>query len=326
MSKKITNKVESESVLNEEKEQQVVVEKKLKISDISGMNRGNINLSLGGLNSVAFLSQDQIKEIFEDPNTAQKTISNYFLKIKNIDKTNLEKIIKLGKKIKPYNKDFKNITSNILAIKKFDNYNYSNHIQLDYTDIKSEFQTIENSINNLIEYVGETKLNTKKLIIEKDNFITLKDYYINLITLYNNMIDNKEIIIEIDKMVCKIRDLMQITLYYNGIVCRQKLAGNIILMIYQIDFRMVFIEPFRFLATGNEMYFPNPRGKFVNTPEPILQKAVIPETGIRNTILCIALFPGMLFKFKLPFGVIHINPCNHKIYIHALVLNFINRY
>ena len=167
--------------------------KKLKISDISGMNRGNINLSLGGLNSVAFLSQDQIKEIFEDPNTAQKTISNYFLKIKNIDKTNLEKIIKLGKKIKPYNKDFKNITSNILAIKKFDNYNYSNHIQLDYTDIKSEFQTIENSINNLIEYVGETKLNTKKLIIEKDNFITLKDYYINLITLYNNMIDNNNI-------------------------------------------------------------------------------------------------------------------------------------
>ena len=167
--------------------------KKLKISDISGMNRGNINLSLGGLNSVAFLSQDQIKEIFEDPNTAQKTISNYFLKIKNIDKTNLEKIIKLGKKIKPYNKDFKNITSNILAIKKIDNYNYSNHIQLDYTDIKSEFQTIENSINNLIEYVGETKLNTKKLIIEKDNFITLKDYYINLITLYNNMIDNNNI-------------------------------------------------------------------------------------------------------------------------------------
>jgi len=167
--------------------------KKLKISDINGTNRGNINLSLGGLNSVAFLSQDQIKEIFEDPSTAQKTISNYFLKIKNIDKTNLEKIIKLGKKIKPYNKDFKNITSNILAIKKFDDYNYSGYSQLDYTDIKSEFQTIENSINNLIEYVDDTNLNSEKLVIEKDNLIKLKDYYLNLITSYNKLIDNNNL-------------------------------------------------------------------------------------------------------------------------------------
>ena len=34
MSKKVTNKVESESVLEEEKKQQVVMEKKLKLSDI----------------------------------------------------------------------------------------------------------------------------------------------------------------------------------------------------------------------------------------------------------------------------------------------------
>ena len=50
------------------------------------------------------------------------------------------------------------------------------------------------------------------------------------------MINNIEIIIEIDKVVCKIRNLVQITLYYNRIVCRQKLIGNIILMIYQINF------------------------------------------------------------------------------------------
>lgn len=41
--------------------------KKLEISDIMGQNRDDINISLGGLSSVAFLNQDQIKEIFENP-------------------------------------------------------------------------------------------------------------------------------------------------------------------------------------------------------------------------------------------------------------------
>ena len=41
--------------------------KKVNISDMEAENRGGINISLGALNSVAFLTQDEIKDIFENP-------------------------------------------------------------------------------------------------------------------------------------------------------------------------------------------------------------------------------------------------------------------
>ncbi len=49
--------------------------KDLKISNVKGKNRGGIDISMGGLSSTTVLTQDQIKEIFEDPKKAQDKIA-----------------------------------------------------------------------------------------------------------------------------------------------------------------------------------------------------------------------------------------------------------
>ncbi len=164
--------------------------KNLKISDISAENRGGINLSLGSLNSVAFLTQDEIKEIFENPDKAQENIASNFLDIKSLDISGINKIINIGEKIKPYNTNYKNITTNILAIKKSDNYNYSTNKLLKESDIKFNFVKIENEFTELIYNIENLKLNSTPLIEEKDRLRKLKELYLNIISAYNTIIDN----------------------------------------------------------------------------------------------------------------------------------------
>ena len=164
--------------------------KTLKVSDISAENRGSIKLSLGSLNSVAFLTQDEIKEIFENPNKAQENIASNFLEIRNLDISGINKIVNIGEKIKPYNTDYKNITTNILAIKKSDNYNYSINRLLEEGVIKSNFVKIENEFTELISNIEKLKLNSELLVEEKERVKKLKELYLSIIDSYNTIIDN----------------------------------------------------------------------------------------------------------------------------------------
>lgn len=164
--------------------------KTLKVSDISAENRGSIKLSLGSLNSVAFLTQDEIKEIFENPNKAQENIASNFLEIRNLDISGINKIISIGENIKPYNTDYKNITTNILAIKKSDNYNYSINRLLEEGVIKSNFVKIENEFTELISNIEKLKLSSELLVEEKECVKKLKEFYLSIIGSYNTIIDN----------------------------------------------------------------------------------------------------------------------------------------
>lgn len=162
--------------------------KSLNISDIAAKDRSNIDISLGSLNSISFLSQDTITEIFENPDNAQEEISKYFPDIKGIDLKKLKEIIKLGEKIKPYNVNYKNLTSNILSLKKFSDYEYSNIKELSDVDIKLNFKNIIDEIDELIKNIEILNLNTNNIIDEKNNFNKLKSKYIKMIELYNNLI------------------------------------------------------------------------------------------------------------------------------------------
>ena len=164
--------------------------KGLKISDIVAENRGGINISLGSLSSVAFLTQDDIKNIFENPEKAQKTISSYFIDVKDIDMTKINKIIDIGEKIIPINENYKNLTSNILAIKKLNDYNYNTYDQISIASFKSNYN---NSINNLKQAIFELKnvgINSEMLERELDRLLKIKDEYIKIVDLYNSIITN----------------------------------------------------------------------------------------------------------------------------------------
>ena len=173
----------------EDPEGALIKYKKLKIDNISGKNRGGIDISPGGLSSVAFLTQDEIKEIFENPEKAQKTISSYFINIKDIDMSKIHDIIDVGSKIIPINKNYKNLTSNILALKKFNDYNYNIFKELNDTNIKVNFNNLIKELKITITNIKRLNLNADKVERELNNLYELQQYYLKIVGLYNKIIE-----------------------------------------------------------------------------------------------------------------------------------------
>lgn len=173
----------------EDPEGALIKYKKLKIDNISGKNRGGIDISPGGLSSVAFLTQDEIKEIFENPEKAQKTISSYFINIKDIDMSKIHDIIDVGSKIIPINKNYKNLTSNILALKKFNDYNYNIFKELNDTNIRVNFNNLIKELKITIANIKSLNLNADKVERELNNLYELQQYYLKIVGLYNKIIE-----------------------------------------------------------------------------------------------------------------------------------------
>lgn len=169
--------------------------KSLKISNIEGENRGKIRISEGGLNSITFLTQESIKSVFENPNMAQKEILSKFKNIQSIDLSEIQKIISFGEKIVPFNKNYKNLTSNILSLKKSKDYNFLNMKELSNIKIKSDFANIIESLEKLKSDISELKLNNSIVVEKISEFEMLKKYYLKLVDEYNEIISylNNEI-------------------------------------------------------------------------------------------------------------------------------------
>lgn len=164
--------------------------KSLNVSNIKAKNRGGIDISVGGLNSVAFLTQDEIKEIFENPSKAQKTISNYFIEIKDIDMSKINAIIDIGEKIVPINENYKSLTSNILAIKRINDYNYNACNLLNAAEFKANINSTINSLKLAISNLKNMGLNYETLEKQLDSIILIRNTYLKIIELYNTVITN----------------------------------------------------------------------------------------------------------------------------------------
>lgn len=96
---------------------------------------------------------------------------------------------------------------------------------------------------------------------------------------------------------------------------RQKLLWNKILMLYDMQLRVIHIQPFRYMSPGNKMDLPHPRCILLNTPEPVLQIVPVPVTLLPAIYMNTqSLSNQRLILFFLPFWVISIYPGNYKIY------------
>lgn len=169
--------------------------KSLKITDVRGVDRGNISISEGGLNSITILEQDAIKSIFENPQNAQAEISKYFKDIQEIDLSEIEIIISLGDKIKEFHTNYKNLTSNIISLKKSESYNFLRANELANIEIKEGFTKVIKALQALESKISTIGLNSNLL---RDNLKSVQEnqrYYLTLIDEYNDIIGdlNEEI-------------------------------------------------------------------------------------------------------------------------------------
>lgn len=96
---------------------------------------------------------------------------------------------------------------------------------------------------------------------------------------------------------------------------RQKLLRNKILMLYDMQLRVIHIQPFRYMSPGNKMDLPHPRCILLNAPEPVLQVVPVPVTLLPAIYMNTqSLSNQRLILFFLPFWVISIYLGNYKIY------------
>lgn len=190
--KNLKDKNDSEGALN--------VYKNLNINNIQAKDRGDINISLGGLNSVEILSQNDISDIFDNPANAQKKISEYFPVILDYDKTKLDFILTLLEKIKPLDNNYKNVTNSIKNIKKSDSFQFSEYHIDSTTNYDKLFDDIIVQMKALSRKIEKFGINNEKLSTMIDSFVVLQKYYSNIILFDKTMIKcHNEIITDINK-------------------------------------------------------------------------------------------------------------------------------
>lgn len=95
-----------------------------------------------------------------------------------MDISDINKIIKLCEKIKPYNTNYKNITSNILSIKKSNDFNYNVIDLINDVDVKSNFKNILDEFDELIKNIENINLEIGPLEKERENLVYLKSLYL----------------------------------------------------------------------------------------------------------------------------------------------------
>lgn len=178
----------------------LTVYKKLNIGNIQAKDRGDINISLGGLNSVEILSQNDISDIFDNPINAQKRISEYFPIIIDYDKTKLNFVLTLLDKIKPFDNNYKNVTNSIKNIKKSDSFQFTEYKVDSSVNFDKSFDDIIVQMDTLSRNIKKFGINNERLNNLIDSFSVLKKYYLNMILLDKSMLKvHNETITEINK-------------------------------------------------------------------------------------------------------------------------------
>ena len=165
--------------------------KKLNVSDIIGYDRKNVEISPGSLNSVFFLKQEEIKEIFENPNLVQNKITSFFPEVRKLNYNDINKILNVGKKITKIDKNYKSITSNILSFKKDDNYIYLETDPLSSYNVLDKFEKIDYKFDELINDLNEIGFNNSSLIDIKQKIEFEKKKYEKMFESYNHVINSK---------------------------------------------------------------------------------------------------------------------------------------
>ncbi|MGS0973179.1 MAG: AAA family ATPase [Candidatus Izemoplasmataceae bacterium] len=193
--------------------------KTFNINNIRGMNYDEIPLREGELASIAVIEQDKISEVYENPDKALQIISSKFPRITEYDKSKLNSIVEITKKVSQFDTNYKSITATIKQIKKLDTFSYSIVNKLDFSVIDGLFTTAKNAIGRIKDEIEKTNINSRYIAAQ---FIAIKKnqtYYKKLYEFYNAIIENHNIRIlkvnrgksEFQRMMKELRDEIKST-------------------------------------------------------------------------------------------------------------------
>ncbi len=102
----------------------------------------------------------------------------------------INKIIDVAKKIVPYNKNYKNLTSILTTLKNLDYFSFKKYPDLQYDAIITKFDKSLEEIDNIIKDLNSLGLNTESLINEKNVLEKIYDNYDLMLDKYKKVIDS----------------------------------------------------------------------------------------------------------------------------------------
>lgn len=157
----------------------------LSVGQVSGWDRNGVKMGPGDLGSVSFLNQDKINSIFESPDEADKDIKNKFEEAEKIDLSDLRELIEVGKKITPYDRNYKNISSSIIAIRNAKNYSFSKIKDISDAGIINGFSDALTALKDIKDEIADKGLGLDWIDRALEETESAHLVYGNLIRHYN---------------------------------------------------------------------------------------------------------------------------------------------
>ncbi len=142
-------------------------------------------LKAGQLQSIEYINQNSIKEIFDNPDKANETIQTYFPEIAEIDTEPLNKIIELLKTIKPFNNNYKSFTTYLNKDKEFNAYVYKKISGLNYAKVQGYFNSLNNTFSNIFDELTQIGFKGEKIKQLHAEVNILSTSYLEMINHYN---------------------------------------------------------------------------------------------------------------------------------------------
>lgn len=171
----------------------------------------------------------------------------------------MQEIVSIGEKIAPYNNNYKNLTSNILSLKKSNSFLYKKTNNIESKCLDEGFDHSLTAINNLINSVTNIGLNTAALNDIYENLKFEKEKYNRLLKEYAEIVNNLNESIE---QINKTRTNNQIMQNQNRNAIKSSLE-----QIYNNFLIKLNVEKIKFLLKNFKMDNPkvelNKKGKYL---------------------------------------------------------------
>lgn len=146
-------------------------------------------LKRGQLDSLMYIEQNTISNIFENPENAAENIKQYFIDLPEIDFSSYENIVKELKSLQKMDYNYKSLNSIILYSHTMKHFVFKHFSKIDITDIKSDSENILKTFDSLIKELNNIGFSTHEIKKQKHSTYLFLRKTAKKISLYNEMIE-----------------------------------------------------------------------------------------------------------------------------------------
>ena len=147
-------------------------------------------LEPGNLSCITYIKQNEIKDIFDNPQATENLIRENFEEINEIDTSKYKEILKELKELNQFNINYKSFSEYIKNVNNFNFYSFKELNSINKDDMNESFKSILEEIDNLKSLMKNKGFINFKIDDIKRKLEKLLKIYDKKICLFNSLIDS----------------------------------------------------------------------------------------------------------------------------------------